>query len=94
MENARGPLAPGPLPAPLAALADESERPVIVRTRGLTKAYDGKLALDNLDLEIREGEIFGYIGPNGAGKTTTIRILCGLLKQTSGQAFIDGVEVN
>ncbi|MBI4582645.1 MAG: ABC transporter ATP-binding protein [Planctomycetes bacterium] len=69
------------------------DRPVSVRTRGLTKAYDGKLALDDLDLEIKKGDIFGYIGPNGAGKTTTIRILAALLWPTRGTAEIEGVDV-
>ena len=66
---------------------------IAVRTRGLTKAYNGTMALDNLDLDIRRGDIFGYIGPNGAGKTTTIRILAALLWPTSGSAEIEGVDV-
>ena len=61
--------------------------------KDLTKAYDGKLALDGLHLEIREGDIFGYIGPNGAGKTTTLRILAALLLPTRGSAEIAGVDV-
>ncbi|MBI4603985.1 MAG: ABC transporter ATP-binding protein [Planctomycetes bacterium] len=81
--------APGAAPAP----ATPSERPVAVRTKGLTKAYDGKVALDGLDLEIREGDIFGYIGPNGAGKTTTLRILAALLLPTRGRAEIAGIDV-
>ncbi|MCZ6795612.1 MAG: ABC transporter ATP-binding protein [Planctomycetota bacterium] len=64
-----------------------------IRITGLTKVYDGKRALDSLDLEIRKGDIFGYIGPNGAGKTTTIRILAALLLPTSGRARILGVDV-
>jgi|ERR1051326_837061 ABC-2 type transport system ATP-binding protein len=66
----------------------------MIKTVNLTKHYKNFVALQDLNVEIQKGHIFGYIGPNGAGKTTTIRILCGLLKQTSGQAFIDGVEVN
>jgi len=68
-------------------------RPVVVRIQGLTKAYGGKLALDGLDLEIREGDILGYIGPNGAGKTTTLRILAALLLPTKGSAQIAGMDV-
>ena len=68
-------------------------RPVVIRTEKLTKVYAGKPALESLDLEIREGEIFGYIGPNGAGKTTTIRILSALLLPTRGFAEVDGVNV-
>ena len=70
------------------------DRPLAVKTTGLTKEYAGKPALEELDLEIRRGEIFGYIGPNGAGKTTTIRILAGLLFPTRGRAEIHGVDVD
>lgn len=66
---------------------------IIVDCRGLTKLYDEIVALEDLDLQIRRGEIFGYIGHNGAGKTTTIRILAGLLKSTRGKATIAGVDV-
>lgn len=66
---------------------------IMVRCRGLTKVYDELTALDDLNLEIPRGHIFGYIGHNGAGKTTTIRILAGLLKQTSGTAHVAGVDV-
>ena len=66
---------------------------VAVRIRDLTKVYDGKMALDRLNLEIRRGDIFGYIGPNGAGKTTTLRILAALLLPTRGSAEIEGVDV-
>jgi len=86
----------GPPPAP-GALSPQAEpeelKPVIIRITGLTKAYNGKLALDSLTLEIREGNIFGYIGPNGAGKTTTLRILAALLWPSGGSAAIAGVDV-
>ena len=59
----------------------------------LTKYYDGFAALDNLNLNIDKGEIFGFVGPNGAGKTTTMKIMCGLIKATSGELLIDGVNV-
>jgi len=65
-------------------------------TRSLTKAYTshlGKLGsrgLDSLNLEIEENEVFGFLGRNGAGKTTTIKILCSLLRPTSGEAFVFG----
>jgi ABC-2 type transport system ATP-binding protein len=65
----------------------------MIETRGLTKYYGSLAALLNLDLEIEEGDIFGFIGPNGAGKTTTMRILATLLEPTSGQAFINGLDV-
>ena len=61
----------------------ESEAPVAIHTRGLAKRYGSFQALQSLDLDIHEGDIFGFIGPNGAGKTTTIRILSTLLPPTS-----------
>lgn len=70
-----------------------------IRTEGLTKAYKthlgrtGANSLDSLTLEIGENEVFGFLGRNGAGKTTTIKILCGLLRATSGEAFICGENV-
>ncbi len=65
----------------------------IIETRGLTKLYGKKAALDTLDITVNEGEILGYLGPNGAGKTTTIRILLGLIKPTAGSATIFGKDV-
>ena len=67
---------------------------IMVRCEGLTKVYGGEInALEDLDLAIPAGHIFGYIGHNGAGKTTTIRILAGLLKPTRGKARVAGVDV-
>ena len=63
---------------------------MIVQTINLTKRYGKLVALNNLDLNIEEGECFGYIGPNGAGKTTTIKILATLLQPTWGEARICG----
>ena len=68
---------------------DERVATAIV-TEGLTKSYDGPLALDHLDLEVEEGEIFGFLGPNGAGKSTTIRLLLDLIRPTQGRATIQG----
>jgi ABC-type multidrug transport system ATPase subunit len=65
-------------------------REVVLRTRNLTKRYGQRLAVDNLDLEVRRGEIFGFLGPNGAGKTTTIRMALGLITPTSGSVEILG----
>ncbi len=64
----------------------------MLEIQGLTKKYGKFLALDNLNLHIDKGEIFGFVGPNGAGKTTTMRITCGLLKATSGTVLVDGVN--
>jgi len=65
----------------------------MIEIKGLTKYYGSLAALSDLNLQIDEGEIFGFIGPNGAGKTTTMRILATLLEPTRGQAFIDGLNV-
>jgi len=62
-----------------------------VETHGLTKRYStGVLAVDNLDLRVRTGEVYGFLGPNGAGKTTTLRLLSGLLRPTTGSATVAG----
>jgi len=65
----------------------------IVQTINLTKRYGKLVALNNLQLNIEEGECFGYIGPNGAGKTTTIRILATLLQPTWGEARVCGYTI-
>ena len=64
-----------------------------IRTEQLTKRYGQTAALDSLDLEIEQGEVFGYLGPNGAGKSTTLALLLGLIRPTSGQARIFGLDV-
>ena len=63
-----------------------------IRAIGLSKRYGDTVALDGLDLEVREGEVYGYLGPNGAGKTTTIRLLLGLHRPSSGRAELFGVD--
>ena len=65
----------------------------MIETRKLCKNFGNLVAVDNLDLHIEAGDIFGFIGPNGAGKTTTMRILVTLLEPTRGMAFIDGLNV-
>ena len=65
----------------------------MIQTKALSKNYGDLAALADLDLDIKEGDIFGFIGPNGAGKTTTMRILATLLEPTRGQGFIDGLDV-
>ncbi len=65
----------------------------MIQTINLTKKYGELMALANLNLEIEQGDCFGFIGPNGAGKTTTIKILATLLKPTWGEARIDGLSV-
>jgi polyether ionophore transport system ATP-binding protein len=63
-----------------------------IQTERLSKRYGDTLALDSLDLQIREGETYGYLGPNGAGKTTTIRLLLGLHRPTGGTARLFGLD--
>jgi ABC-2 type transport system ATP-binding protein len=65
----------------------------IITTQNLVKKFDDILALDKLNLEIMEGELFSLLGPNGAGKTTTINILTGIMKPTNGTATIAGFDV-
>jgi ABC-2 type transport system ATP-binding protein len=64
-----------------------------VEIRELVKRFGDFVAVDNVSLEVARGEIFGFLGPNGAGKSTTIRILCGLLEPTSGDARVAGFDV-
>lgn len=65
----------------------------MIRVEGLTKRYSQTLAVDGLDLEVRENEVFGFLGPNGAGKTTTIRMMMGLLQPTSGRIWLGGHDL-
>ncbi len=85
-----------PLPIPADVRAESPQAappPVQVHIQGLSKSYGGKTALSKLNLEVHEGDIFGFIGPNGAGKTTTLRILSALLLPTGGKALIAGIDV-
>jgi len=65
----------------------------MIQTHSLTKKFQNVIAVDRLDLEVREGEVFGFLGPNGAGKTTTIRMLTSLIAPTSGSATINGFTI-
>jgi ABC-2 type transport system ATP-binding protein len=64
-----------------------------ITTEGLVRTFDGVTAVDGLDLDIRQGEIYGFLGPNGAGKSTTVRVLCTLLAPTAGRATVAGHDV-
>src|SRR5260370_32088520 len=66
---------------------------VVLRTVRLSKGYGDRLAVDQLSLDVRRGEIFGFLGPNGAGKTTTIRMALGLIAPSSGAVELLGHEV-
>jgi ABC-2 type transport system ATP-binding protein len=70
-----------------------SDREVVLRTVKLRKEFKDVVAVDDLDLQLERGDIFGLIGPNGAGKTTTIKMLATLLRPTSGSAYIEGYDV-
>src|SRR6266566_7304813 len=64
----------------------------IIQVNSLTKNYGSNRGIIDVSFEILEGEVFGFLGPNGAGKTTTIRVLMGLLRPTSGNATIGGLD--
>lgn len=64
----------------------------VLKTTNLTKKFGGFTALDGVNIELNEGEVFGFIGPNGAGKSTAIRVLLGILKATEGDVKIFGLE--
>ncbi len=66
----------------------------VIKTKGLAKNFDTVQAVRNLDLEVATGSRFGFLGPNGAGKTTTVRMLSGLMKQTSGEAEVCGYDIS
>ena len=66
----------------------------VIETHGLIKYYGSKRGIVDLDLTIKDGEIFGFLGPNGAGKTTAIRLLLGLMKPSGGDIDILGKAFN
>ncbi len=67
--------------------------PTAIVAERLVREFDGRPAVDELDLHIRRGEIYGFLGPNGAGKSTTVRVLCTLLAPTAGRAVVAGYDV-
>lgn len=64
----------------------------MIKLENLTKKFGDFVAVDNLSLEVKPGEFFGFLGPNGAGKTTTIKMIAGLIQPTSGKIFICGID--
>ncbi len=66
---------------------------IMIITRALSKLFNGLTAVDELNLEIDSGEIFGFLGPNGAGKTTTVRMLSCLIEPTAGEAIVSGFQI-
>jgi ABC-2 type transport system ATP-binding protein len=85
------------MPVPIADTApfrprDGVTQDLLVETHNLTKRYGGQIvAVDNLNLTVRRGEVYGFLGPNGAGKTTTLRMLLGLIRPTAGTARVLGL---
>ncbi len=65
----------------------------MIKLINLTKLYGKLTAVNSINLEVAQGEVFGFLGPNGAGKTTTIKMMAGLLQPTSGSALIGGYNV-
>ncbi|MBN1810726.1 MAG: ABC transporter ATP-binding protein [Anaerolineae bacterium] len=72
--------------------ANESLNGPVIETQGLTKRFKKVTAVDELDLSVRKGEVFGLLGPDGAGKTTTIRMLCAIMNPTEGSARVAGFD--
>ena len=66
----------------------------MIRLEKLHKRYGRFTAVESLDLEVKDGEIFGFLGPNGAGKTTTIRMMAGLIRPSGGDAFLNGISIS
>ena len=64
-----------------------------IEVKSLSKKFGSFIAVDNISFAVRQGEIFGFLGANGAGKTTTIRMLCGILAPTSGDALVSGISI-
>ena len=64
-----------------------------VETHGLRKRFGSKIAVDDLTLTVRRGEVFGFLGPNGAGKTTSVKMLLGLARPTAGSATVLGARL-
>ncbi len=72
--------------------AADTDPGIILRTAGLSKRYGRRLALSNLDLEVRAGRVYGFLGPNGAGKTTCISLILGLIAPTAGHVEMFGLD--
>jgi len=82
-----------PTSIPEPAAKKKAAGAVILKVEHLTKKFEDFTVVDDLNLEIREKEVFGFLGPNGAGKTTSIKMMVGLLMPTSGRILLDGMEV-
>ena len=67
--------------------------PAVITAERLSRTFGAFRAVDDVTFDVRRGEVFGFLGSNGAGKSTTIRMLCGLLRPTSGRATVAGIDV-
>ena len=67
-------------------------RTPVIETRGLTRRYGERVGLEDVDLAVGEGTVFGFLGPNGAGKTTAIRLFLGFLRPSAGSASVLGLD--
>jgi ABC-2 type transport system ATP-binding protein len=76
----------------VSSITSATDNPLVIHTRGLTKTYKDVNALQNLDLQVPRHSICGFLGPNGAGKSTTIKLLLGLIRPTSGNADVFGLD--
>ena len=72
--------------------SSQNAQPCIINTAGLTKTFGKLVAVNNLNLQVMRGDVFGFLGPNGSGKTTTICMLLGLIRPASGQITIFGMD--
>jgi len=70
-----------------------ADAPLVIDVRGLSKSFGATKVVDGIDMQVREGEIYGFLGPNGSGKTTTIRMLCGLLTPDAGEGTCLGHDI-
>ncbi len=77
----------------MAILNGPADTTPIIRTSKLCRSFGQVVAVGDLDMEVRKGELFGIVGPDGAGKTTTMRMLAGIMTPTSGDAWIEGISV-
>ncbi|HET9315322.1 MAG TPA: ABC transporter ATP-binding protein [Vicinamibacteria bacterium] len=95
MNDPETPVASASEPAPAASAPEPAPSAAVpaIDARALTKVFQGKPAVDQLTLQVARGRFFGFLGPNGAGKSTTIKMLTGLLRPTSGQAFVEGLDL-
>lgn len=84
---------PSSVAAQPASWSQGTDAQYAVVTRGLVRTFEQKVAVNNLNLSVRAGEFFGFLGPNGAGKSTTIKMLTGLLRPTSGEVWVSGIDV-